>query len=213
MFIDALLLGLSSGSYCVMFCAPVLVPWFLSKKIDSAGQNGLQLAGFLAGRLGGYMLLGIIAGSLGAYAAGYLPLGVERTLSGISLGMSGLVLIVSGLLAIRKNCPRTTALTQSTFAAALLGFFSGMRFCPPLFAAASRVFSGNGGALGGALYFLIFFAASSLYFTPFLLTFRLKKAPDYFRYGARVLSVMIGVYFCIFLALPALLQGIQTIGR
>ncbi len=212
MIIDALLLGLSSGSYCVMFCAPVLVPWFFSKRIESAKQNSVYLACYLTGRLCGYILLGIIAGILGAYAAGYLPLAAERSISGISMTVSGTLLIISGIYALHGKCKFAGRVADSATGAALLGFLSGMRFCPPLFAAATRVFGGNIGAISGGFYFILFFIGSSLYFAPFLLVYKCGKAPDYVRFGARVLSIMIGCYFVIFLGIPALIAGIRAMG-
>jgi len=211
MFIDAILLGLASGSYCVMFCAPVLVPWFFSKQIPTAGRNALYLSLYLAGRLSGYILIGVIAGVLGSYAAGYLSAPVDRAIGGATQTLAGALLIFSGVYSLKGRCRAAGRFADSAGGAASLGFLSGMKMCPPLFAAAMRVFSGDLGPLGGGAFFTLFFIASSLYFTPLLFVFKLNKAPEYFRSGARVLCIMMGVYYIAFLGLPALFQSVPAL--
>lgn len=211
MIIDAVLLGLSSGSFCVMYCAPVLIPWFFSRKIETPGHNAFQLAAYLGGRLCGYTAIGVIAAAAGSFAAGYLPVAVEQTAAGISQTLAGVLLVLSGIFSINGHCRRSGAFASSAGGAVSLGFLSGFRMCPPLFAAAARVFSGNTGMPGGAIFFVLFFIFSSVYFTPLLLIYRFRKAPEYFRFFARVLSIMMGVYFTAVLGLPALFTGLKAL--
>jgi hypothetical protein len=51
---EGLLLGLSTGSFCAISCAPVAIPFIFSEKIDGWRQNA---------RLVGLMLLGRLAAS------------------------------------------------------------------------------------------------------------------------------------------------------
>ena len=59
------LLGLANGTTCLVFCAPVLVP-FLMHEGTSVYQNLVALLKFLGGRLGGYLLLGLLAWATGS---------------------------------------------------------------------------------------------------------------------------------------------------
>jgi hypothetical protein len=60
MSMQGLLLGLASGTACVAYCAPVLVPFLLGEGLKIRGSV-LGLAKFLLGRAVGYLAFGFLA--------------------------------------------------------------------------------------------------------------------------------------------------------
>src|SRR5512146_3319458 len=58
--LSGFLLGLANGMTCLATCAAVLVPLFLGEG-RRVRENGRLLAGFMAGRLTGYLLFGFLA--------------------------------------------------------------------------------------------------------------------------------------------------------
>jgi hypothetical protein len=53
---EGLLLGLSTGSFCAISCAPVAIPFIFSEKIDGWRQNARLVGLMLLGRLAAYNL-------------------------------------------------------------------------------------------------------------------------------------------------------------
>lgn len=113
--LEPLLLGLSSGTVCLAYCAPVLVPYLLGEGRD-VRRNALLLAEFLFGRLAGYVLFALAAWLIGF---NLLPVGAWR---GLVFGLTYLVLSVLlvgyGFLNSRSWCAVRTVprfLSRSSF--------------------------------------------------------------------------------------------------
>ena len=58
MILEAILLGLSTGTYCTMYCAPVLIPFLSGTEKVSYKRNSGLIGAFLGGRLVTYFILG-----------------------------------------------------------------------------------------------------------------------------------------------------------
>ena len=50
---EAFLLGISTGTYCALYCAPVILPFLFSEEARDGRKNGLHIALFMLGRLVG----------------------------------------------------------------------------------------------------------------------------------------------------------------
>jgi hypothetical protein len=172
---DALALGLASGPACLAACGPVLVPSLL------AGQAGFlpnlrTIAVFLGTRLLGYLLFALVAWEIGALASMLIKPHPQL------VGM--VYVLMAGVLAwyayaVRRNCAgdcSTSKLvtiggtvddtgTARTAGVAMLGFLTGLNFCPPFVVAGIR--AAELGSLSGALlFFAVFFAGTSIWFVP-----------------------------------------------
>jgi sulfite exporter TauE/SafE len=174
---DALALGLASGPACLAACGPVLVPSLL------AGQAGFlpnlrTIAVFLGTRLLGYLLFARVAWELGALAS--MLIKPHPHLIGL------VYVLMAGVLAwyaysVRRNCAGScspsklvtiggavdeSGNTQKGIAGvAMLGFLTGLNFCPPFVVAGIR--AAELGSLSGALlFFAVFFAGTSIWFVP-----------------------------------------------
>jgi hypothetical protein len=175
---DALALGLASGPACLAACGPVLVPSLL------AGQAGILLnlrtvAVFLGTRLVGYLLFALVAWQVGALAS-LLIKPHPHVIGLVYLLMAGV--LVGYAYAVRGNCARSCSqaklvtiggtvdesgsVKKGTAGVAMLGFLTGLNFCPPFVVAGIR--AAELGSLPGALlFFSVFFAGTSIWFVPF----------------------------------------------
>jgi len=208
MVLEAFLLGISSGTYCVFNCAPVAVPLFLSEDLDRK-SNWNRLTLFLGGRLIGYLFFGFLLGLLGAYTLGYFDPFIQQKLESITVMFLGIVLIVTGLpreKESRISCLVHLFRNEGRFAPIIIGILTGISFCPPFFVAAARVF-GLEGSFSGLIYFFFFFLGTSIFMLPFggfFLFSRFKKAVKAI---GGYLRIMIGVYFIVFLGIFALIMN------
>ena len=73
MILKAVILGFSSGIFCLGYCYPILGPVMLSRRENTFKSTALSLALFLLGRLSAYIIFGGLVGILGRYLKG-IPL-------------------------------------------------------------------------------------------------------------------------------------------
>jgi hypothetical protein len=177
---DALALGLASGPACLAACGPVLVPSLL------AGPQGIlpnlrAIAIFLSTRLVGYLLFAVVAWQAGALTS--MLVKPHPHLVGLVYLVMAVVLGWYAYVAKRKctgacagpklvniggiDTSETAAGAKSGVAGvAMLGFLTGLNFCPPFVVAGIR--AAQLGSLTGALVFFgVFFAGTSIWFVPF----------------------------------------------
>ena len=75
----------------------------------------------------------------------------------------------------------------------LMGFLMGVNICPPFLISVAYVFTLHS-MFKGIVYFLVFFAATTLYFLPLFFFGFLSKLNE-FRAVARVSAVLVGLLF------------------
>ncbi len=195
------LLGLANGTSCLAFCAPVLIPFFLSVG-SSVRQSSALLARFLAGRLLGYLLFGLLAWLLSGLllaADGFQ----DRLVGGTYIGLS-ILLLVS---VFRKNRPAPDACSLPKARAWMrlwlqqvpgslpvgIGFLAGLKICPPLLLAFTGAAS-SGSPGGSLLLFFMFFLGTSIFFLPFPLLGALARVPDA-RWVGKFAAVIVALYY------------------
>jgi sulfite exporter TauE/SafE len=197
---EGLLLGLSTGSFCAVSCAPVAIPFIFSERIESWKRNAGLVGMMLLGRLAGYIAVGFLIGALGGYAVQYLDPGIQRRLLAVSNTLIGALMIASGLMHNAPGlsfCRKFKAVYRPAWGSLLYGLFTGLSICPPFFMAASRVF-GAGDGLSGMAYFAMFFLGTSVYFLPLLGVHLFKDRLETVRMVARLALVLLGAYFLLF---------------
>ena len=82
----------------------------------------------------------------------------------------GAFMILAFFIQSRPHSPICRAIRQrygSRQSALVFGFLTGVNFCPPFLAAASRVL-GGGNAFTGTVYFLFFYIGTSVFLLPLL---------------------------------------------
>uniref|UniRef100_A0A7V3ZUM8 Urease accessory protein UreH-like transmembrane domain-containing protein n=1 Tax=candidate division WOR-3 bacterium TaxID=2052148 RepID=A0A7V3ZUM8_UNCW3 len=161
----ALLLGLATGYFCLGYCLPTILPYFLST--DNFKKNLKNLLFFLFGRLFGYLSFGFFFALLGKSLVKlstfhnlilpllYICLSILLFLYGFFLSFSHF-----SLCQIFKN---KLTLNLSLF---FIGLIMGINICPPFLISILNVIE-TADILKGLLYFFFFFLATTIYFFPF----------------------------------------------
>jgi sulfite exporter TauE/SafE len=164
------ILGLSTGAVCVAYCGPVLIPYLMS---ESGGlkKSYLLVAIFLTGRLTAYLLTAILAGIIGHAVVQQTE---SRTfIMGFAYMILSALLIAYGLYRFKEICLGKTVKkmpeSQNSQKRLLIpftgGFLTGINICPPfLLAIAGAIDSGT--IAGSVLFFVAFFAGTSIFFLP-----------------------------------------------
>jgi hypothetical protein len=210
-FAEALALGVSSGPACLASCGPVLVPVLTAERRGARG-TGVALAGFLSGRLGGYLLF---AGA--AWLAGRSLVLAPRA-HGLVFGLADLAMAVflAGYAwalgrttdaACRGACPATRNRALRGTAPALLGLVSGISLCPPFLAAGVRAAQGSG-LIAALAFFTCFFVGTSIWFVPSLGLGLLRRWAAVAVVARLVLFLLAGYYaYLALIILEGLLHG------
>jgi len=188
--LEPLLLGLSTGPFCLGYCAPMLVPFFVSEHRRFIRVLRL-MAFFLTGRLIGYLLIGILSGMI----ANSID---ERRLSYFELIASfgmGVLLLLFGIM---KNFPRLEICKilrfdkTSAFSLVILGLLTGLNLCPPFIAAIAGAV-GTGAILKAVTYFLCFFLGTSVVLLPICAVSIFTRFTE-IRYIARICILLSGIW-------------------
>jgi len=187
--LEGFLLGLSTGTICLLTCTPIYLPYLISedRNLKKSFYKIMEISG---GRFFAYLLFGAMAGWLGSF----VPQQQRTLFTGISYILLSVFLVLNSVRTHRaeKQCrvPGWMKLTHSAF---MLGIFTGVNFCPSFLIALTKSVD-LGGVIGGILLFLGFFGGTTLFLIPLafsgLLTVigTVKKA-------ARIAAILIAVWF------------------
>jgi len=211
----ALLLGLSTGLFCAGFCVPLVGPLLLSDEPvrrppifnpqSSVLRSASRVLLFLAGRLVAYLLFGLVFGALGGILSRVW--GIKAVLLPLLYATLGVLMIVYALVQSFPHIGFCRALGQpvrSGWYIALVGFLAGINLCPPFLLAVTTVMD-IGGPLRGALFFFVFFLATSVYLLPLFFAGLVSRFASV-RFAGRVAAVLAGLYFLYLAASTALIR-------
>jgi sulfite exporter TauE/SafE len=185
---QGMLLGLSTGIFCLVTCAPVYVPFVLSED-RKLRQNILSIGEIAMGRLIAYLFFGLILGVLGKQINGpWLNRAVGTAMILLSVLMLAFVAVKKwphfGLCKLSKKYVNYPA---------FFGFLTGINVCPPFLLAMSAALSYTSIA-GSILLFGGFFVGTSFYLI-LLVPLGLAAKVESIRQIGLITSVMSGVMF------------------
>ena len=187
--IEGIVLGLSTGTLCLMTCTPIYLPYLISedRKISKGILTVVEIS---AGRFLSYLAFGAIAGYTGAQISS-----IDRELfTSIAYILLSAYLVLSAVRTRKKekkcHIPRITKFTKSAF---LLGVITGISFCPAFLIALSKAVD-LGGAFSGMMLFLGFFFGTSVFLLPLAFVGQLSKITK-MKLIAQFASVFIAVWF------------------
>lgn len=162
--VEGWLLGLSTGPYCFGACAPFLVPYLCAAGVSTWRGNMRIIGEFLVGRFLAYLLFGIAVGWVGGLLKPHLSQRVAATALVVTSALMMLYAIVNGLPHWRLCAwsARRLPVGRMPF---VLGLLVGMNVCPPFLVAIARLLQ-LGGWVTGGLFFLGFFAGTTLFTLP-----------------------------------------------
>ena len=199
----ALVLGFSTGLFCVGFCVPLLGPVMLGREKsgfrDSAGSIGL----FMAGRLVAYLLFGLVFGALGGIISSIWA--IKTVLLPVVYAVLGILMILYGFVQSFPHigfCRALSPRVRSNWYLLVIGFLAGINICPPFLLAVTTAMD-IGGTLNGMLFFFVFFLATSVYLLPLLFTGLVSRFKEV-RFAARIAAVLAGLCF-VYLAVRPLI--------
>jgi sulfite exporter TauE/SafE len=190
--IQPLLAGLSMGLFCATSCLPFIAPYLVAERRGAKATAG-TLMQFILGRLGGYVLFGAVFGYLGERLSG-MAFNLFTIVSLVLLSIL-LILYAVGLMKSSWSVCGMSAWPRRRIPL-LMGFLMGVNICPPFLMSIAYVFTLHSMARG-IVYFLVFFAATTLYFLPLFFLGFLSKLNE-FRAVARVSAVLVGLLFTIY---------------
>ncbi len=208
---EAVVLGFASGPVCVASCGPVLLPW-LAAEPRGLRATGQRLGVFLGGRLAGYLAFAVIAWTAGVA----LPVdaGTRTLIFGLANLGVGVLLLVSAAFP-RRHCAAQPASADAPVgvnaaeheplvqigpanrfrppAGLTLGFLTGLNLCPPFVAAGVRAAEERSLA-GAGLFFVLFFAGTTVWFLPSLAVSPLRRF-EAVPFVARITMAVLALYY------------------
>jgi sulfite exporter TauE/SafE len=185
---QGMLLGLSTGIFCLVTCAPVYVPFVLSE--DRKLQRNILAIGEIAmGRLIAYLFFGLILGILGKQINDqWLNRAIGTAMILLSVLMLAFVVIKKwphlGLCKLSKKYVNYPV---------FFGFLTGINVCPPFLLAMSAALS-YASIAGSILLFGGFFVGTSFYLI-LLVPLGLAAKVESIRQIGLITAVMSGVMF------------------
>lgn len=214
MILEAILLGASTGTYCSMYCGPVLIPFLCGTEKPGYKRNAGLIGSFLAARLVTYFILGAVFAGLGYLVNDYIDPVFARKLSLFAYIFSGLMLLLNSLgIRFPWGCSHNGCKVQKLrhigndwVTAVVAGLAVGLHICPPLWTAMTRsIFGGHG--ITGLFYFVFFYIGTLPFFIPLLGIPFITKRVGIIRQISRIAQLFISIYFLYFLGLQPLIFG------
>ena len=160
-------LGLATGATCAAVCIPLLAPTLLVRREPSWRGSARMVGEFLIGRLVAYLAVGGIFGALGGLAV-YEGASYFLGLANIPLGLAMILVAFSDDPGSHLFCRIVRRTGGHARMPLVLGLLTGISPCPPFVKAVHQVLT-DGGAFRGALFFLAFYVATSLFVLPLII--------------------------------------------
>jgi sulfite exporter TauE/SafE len=187
--IEGFILGLSTGTICLLTCTPIYLPYLATEK-RQLKENFWKVMEISFGRFFSYLAFGALAGWFGAQIAE-----IDRTLyTGIAYILLSVFLVLTSLRTSKqeKHCviPFYMKLTKSAF---LMGVLTGINFCPSFLIAVSKAVD-LAGVFSGIMLFMGFFFGTTLFLLPLAFTGMLASIGE-MKYYARIAAIVIAVWF------------------
>ncbi|MCX7747055.1 MAG: sulfite exporter TauE/SafE family protein [Clostridia bacterium] len=196
---EGFFLGIASGTVCLATCSPLLVPYFLGEGKNVKG-NIIKLLQFLMGRLVGYIIFAVLAWITSVvFIKAFLD-------SKLFFGLLYIVFaVLMFLYSVSKPHPVCSAkrIKQGFLKELLakyplilplvLGLLTGINLCPPFLIAFTEAVQ-DGTLAYCILFFILFFAGTSIYFLPLPIIGVFYKKQKLQDIGKLASSVM-GIYY------------------
>lgn len=190
--VEGWLLGLSTGPYCLGACAPFMVPYLFAEGRAGWRANLRIIGEFLLGRLLAYLLFGALVGWVSAWLHPHLSQRAAAwALGATAVCMLGYALIKE--LPRWRPCAWLARRLPMTRLPIVLGFLIGINVCPPFLVAVARLLQ-LGQLAGGIIFFLGFFAGTTLYTLPLLSLSPLTRHARFQQIGMLAALVVSGYF-------------------
>lgn len=195
---EALLLGLTTGTSCLIFCGPVIVPYLLGEGI-SVRRSVIDISIFLGSRFTVYILLGFLAALAGqAFFQTDLYRGI---ITGSAYIILSVALVIYAFFRIKPLCMLknlhdipVNQEDRRTFVVPLVGgLVTGISLCPSLLLAFTGA-AAEKSIWQSIAYFIFFFLGTTVYFIP-LIFLGLIHGKNVIHIIGKIASGMAGLIF------------------
>lgn len=200
--LEGLVLGLSTGSYCLGMCFVFFMPYLCVEGQKNVFENFKKISLFLSGRLIAYVAFALIMGSLGA--AGHNI--ITARVASLSLVAVSLLMLFYGLthnFADSRFCQTMLHRFKLMRVPFFLGLFSGLNPCPPFLVGLARLWTLNS-IMGGVVLFIAFFFGTSVYLAPLVFVAYLNRVERIRQIGL-IVTLLSSVWF-LFVGITGLMQ-------
>jgi sulfite exporter TauE/SafE len=195
---EALLLGLSTGTSCLILCGPIIVPYLLGEGI-SVKRSLIDIFIFLGSRFIVYILLGLLAALVGQT---FLKTGLYRgVITGSAYIILSVTLIIYAFFRIKPLCmlknfheiPANQADRRTLIVPLVGGLVTGLSLCPSLLLAFTGAASEKS-IWQSITFFILFFIGTTVYFLP-LIFLGLIHGKNVIHIIGKIAAGMAGVIF------------------
>lgn len=200
--LEGLILGLSTGIYCVGVCLAFFFPYLLAEGKQKIGENLRKLSSFLVGRLAAYIAFALIMGFLGSSYQGIFT----ARFSHLSLIIAAALMLIYALSHSFKDTRFCAPLIKHFSLMRIpffLGLFTGLNPCPPFLVGVARLWTLNN-ILGGTILFIGFFLGTSVYMIPMAFVAYLNKSERMKQIGL-MMALLSSVWF-LFVGITGLMR-------
>jgi len=195
---EALLLGLSTGTSCLIFCGPIIVPYLLGEGI-SVKRSLVDIFIFLGSRFIVYILLGLLAALIGQT---FFRTGLYREIiTGSAYIFLSVTLIIYAFFRIKPLCmlknlhesPANQADRRTLIVPLVGGLVTGLSLCPSLLLAFTGAATKET-IWQSVAFFMFFCIGTSIYFIP-LIFLGLIHGKNVIHIIGKIAAGMAGVIF------------------
>jgi len=183
---NGLLLGLSTGIFCLSYCAPIFLPQLLSQT-DKLKGWGVFLK-FNSGRLLAYIIFGALFGWLGAQIHAQF---LQNSVRWVIIILATLLILYGLGLSLPKL--KWCAWTKKIQLPFISGFLLGINICPPFLLAVTHNFQ-IGGILNGIIFFIMFFIGTTVYLIPLTFLGHFSHI-GWLHQAGRIAAIAVGLIF------------------
>ncbi len=170
---EGLILGLSSGVYCLGTCFVFFMPYLLGEAKHKVFENLKKILSYMVGRLIAYITFALIMGFVGTTYPNIFTV----KFSHFSLIAASLLMLIYALthnFADSRFCNSFLQRFRLTRIPFFLGLFSGLNPCLPFLIGLARLWTLNS-MLRGVVLFLAFFLGTSVYMIPLVFVSYLNR--------------------------------------
>jgi hypothetical protein len=195
--VQGFLLGLASGASCLVTCVPVLLPYLLSEG-RTVRSNAVPLLYFLGGRLVGYLAFAVFAWEAGRWIRSSAGAGL---IFGVIYTVLACVMMAYGFSSPPASCGADSLGGRLASIArhwpwimpGFMGLLTGLNLCPPFLTALAGATT-QVTLVSSLLFFVAFFAATTLYSAPFPLAGLLRNS-QVARVTSRLAAGVMGAFY------------------
>lgn len=206
--IESLLLGLSTGLFCAMYCVPPLLPMLCGRGEVTVRKTVKRTLWFIAGRFTTYAVMGALFARAGLIVSSFFDPVLAGKLSVFGYILCGLVLLADYRLFIQGKrtfrcgrcsgtLPPSAGDSASPFAA---GLSVGLHICPAFWAMLFLCVQ-SGSVVSSTVFFAAFLAGTLPFFLPVLGIPFVVNRIALLRRVAQFSQLLVAGYFLIFAGL------------